>query len=162
MKMSKKHEATKVTKQSKAPEAAKSKSPKVQSAQAVRFTPGEVITGTEPVMCNVGRKTVKLTVKNSGDRPIQVGSHTHFFEANRALDFKRAEAFGYRLNIAAGTAVRLEPGDSKDVELTELGGKRVVIGACGLTMGSVDSSVVRQRALESAERLGFKGAKGEA
>ena len=109
-------------------------------------------------MCNVGRKTVKMTVKNTGDRPIQVGSHTHFFEANRAIDFKRADAFGYHLNIAAGTAVRLEPGESKDVELTELGGKRVVIGACGLTMGSVDSPVVRQRALESAKRLGFKGA----
>jgi len=149
----------KVTKTSKAPKAAnKSESPKVQSAQEARFTPGEVITGTEPVMCNVGRKTLKLTVKNTGDRPIQVGSHTHFFEANRAIEFKRADAFGYHLNIAAGTAVRLEPGESKDVELTELGGKRVVIGACALTMGSVDSPVVKQRALESAKRLGFRGA----
>jgi urease subunit beta len=156
MKMSKAH---KVSKESKAPNVTKtSKPPKVQSAEEVNFNPGECITGTEPVMCNVGRKTVKLTVKNTGDRPIQVGSHTHFFEANKAIDFKRADAFGYHLNIAAGTAVRLEPGESKDVELTEIGGKRVVIGANGLTMGSVDSPVVKQRALESAKRLGFKGA----
>jgi urease subunit beta len=154
--MSKAH---KVTRASKAPKAAKTPtSPKVQSAEAVRFTPGECITGTEPVICNAGKKTVKLTVKNTGDRPIQVGSHTHFFEANRAIDFKRADAFGYHLNIAAGTAVRLEPGESKDVELTEIGGKRVVIGANALTMGSADSPVVKQRALENAKRLGFKGA----
>jgi urease subunit beta len=158
MKMSKVNKASKTTKKSTTPKEAKSKAPSVKSAQGVNFTPGECITGTEPVMCNVGKKMVKMTVKNTGDRPIQVGSHTHFFEANRAIDFKRGDAFGYHLNIAAGTAVRLEPGESKDVELTEIGGKRVVIGACALTMGSVDSPVVRQRALDSAKRLGFKGA----
>lgn len=135
-----------------------SKAPSVQKTHAERFNPGEYVLGTEPVLCNVGRKTVKLTVRNTGDRPIQIGSHTHFFEVNRAIDFKRADAFGYRLNIASGTSVRFEPGDSKDVELTELGGKRVVYGANALTMGALNSPVVKQRALESARKLGFKGA----
>ena len=154
--MSKVHKATKTSEVPKVTKAAKAQS--VQKEQATPFTPGEYILGTEPVLCNVGRETVKLTVRNTGDRPIQIGSHTHFFEVNRAMDFKRADAFGYRLNIPSGTAVRFEPGDSKDVELTELGGKRVVFGANALTMGSVDSPVVRQRALESARKLGFKGA----
>jgi len=135
-----------------------SKAQSVQKTPGAPFNPGEYFLATEPISCNVGRKTVKLTVRNTGDRPIQIGSHTHFFEVNRAMDFKRADAFGYRLNIASGTSVRFEPGDSKDVELTELGGKRVVYGANALTMGSVDSPVVKQRALESARKLGFKGA----
>jgi len=122
------------------------------------LVPGEYLLSAEPVLCNQGRKTVKLTVKNTGDRPIQIGSHTHFFEVNKALDFPRAQSFGYRLNIPSGTAVRFEPGDTKEVELTELGGRRLVYGFNSLTMGSVDSPVVKQRALESAKKLGFKGA----
>jgi urease subunit beta len=120
--------------------------------------PGEYILSSEPVICNENRKTVKITVKNTGDRPCQIGSHTHFFEVNKALDFPREEAYGYRLNIPAGTSVRFEPGDSKEVELCELGGKRVSFGFNGLTMGSLKSTVVRNSALEKARMLGFKGA----
>ena len=79
--------------------------------------PGEYVLSTEPVECNANRKTVRLTVKNTGDRPCQIGLHSHFFEINRALDFPREKSYGYRLNIPAGTSVRFEPGDSKDVEL---------------------------------------------
>lgn len=120
--------------------------------------PGEYILSSEPVICNPNRKTVKLTVKNTGDRPCQVGSHTHFFEVNRALEFPREKAFGYRLNIPAGTSVRFEPGDSKEVELCELGGKRICFGFNALTMGSMNTTVVKKAALEKAKRLGYKGA----
>jgi urease subunit beta len=119
--------------------------------------PGEYILAEEPVICNAGRKTVKITVKNTGDRPIQVGSHTHFFEVNKALEFPREKAFGYRLNIPAGTAVRFEPGDTKEVELVEFAGRKVFFGCGGLTMGSVTSSVVKSMALEKARLLGYKG-----
>ncbi|HEX6562089.1 MAG: urease subunit beta [Nitrososphaera sp.] len=120
--------------------------------------PGEYILSSEPVVCNADRRTVKLTVKNKGDRPCQIGSHTHFFEVNRALDFPREKAFGYRLNIPAGTSVRFEPGDSKDVELCELAGARICYGFNGLTMGSMNSSVVMRNAIEKARQLGFGGA----
>lgn len=120
--------------------------------------PGEYILSSEPVICNENRKTTKVTVKNTGDRPCQVGSHTHFFEVNKALDFPREKSFGYRLNIPAGTSIRFEPGDSKDVELCELGGKRVCFGFNALTMGSLNSQVIRNSAIEKAKRLGYKGA----
>jgi urease subunit beta len=120
--------------------------------------PGEYILSTDPVLCNENRKTLKLTVKNTGDRPIQVGSHTHFFEVNKKLDFPRAEAFGYRLNIPAGTAIRFEPGDTKEVEICELKGKNVVFGFNSLTNGSTKSAVVKAAALEKAKKLGFEGA----
>ena len=86
-------------------------------------------------MANAGRRTVELTVANTGDRPIQVGSHFHFFEVNRALRFERVQAFGMRLNIPAGTAVRFEPGDDKRVTLVELAGDRRVFGLNALTQG---------------------------
>ncbi|MGC2428596.1 MAG: urease subunit beta [Nitrososphaeraceae archaeon] len=120
--------------------------------------PGEYILSSEPVICNENRKTSKVNVKNTGDRPCQVGSHTHFFEVNRALDFPREKAFGYRLNIPAGTSVRFEPGDSKEVELCELGGKRICFGFNALTMGSMNTTVVKKAAIEKAKRLGYKGA----
>ena len=120
--------------------------------------PGEYILSSEPVICNENRKTSKVTVKNTGDRPCQVGSHTHFFEVNKALDFPREKAFGYRLNIPAGTSVRFEPGDSKEVELCELAGKRICFGFNALTMGSMNTTVVKKTALEKAKRLGYKGA----
>jgi urease subunit beta len=120
--------------------------------------PGEYILSSEPVICNGNRKTVKITVKNTGDRPCQVGSHTHFFEVNKALDFPREKSYGYRLNIPAGTSIRFEPGDSKEVELCELGGKRISFGFNGLTMGSMNSKVIKGAAVERAKRLGFKGA----
>lgn len=120
--------------------------------------PGEYVLSPDAVMCNENRKTIKITVKNRGDRPCQIGSHTHFFEVNRALDFQREKVFGYRLNIPAGTSVRFEPGDSKEVELCELGGKRICYGFNGLTMGSMDSSIVMRAAVEKARKLGFSGA----
>jgi urease subunit beta len=120
--------------------------------------PGEYILSSEPVICNENRKTSKITVNNTGDRPCQVGSHTHFFEVNRALEFPREKAFGYRLNIPAGTSVRFEPGDSKEVELCELAGKRICFGFNALTMGSMNTTVVKKAALEKAKRLGYKGA----
>ncbi|QDK97557.1 urease subunit beta [Acinetobacter tandoii] len=100
--------------------------------------PGEVITPNRDIELNVGRETLKITVANAGDRPIQIGSHFHFYEANDALQFERERAKGYRLNIAAGTAVRFEPGQSRDVELVALAGKREVYGFAGRVMGKLD------------------------
>ena len=100
--------------------------------------PGEVITPDRDIELNVGRETLKITVANAGDRPIQIGSHFHFYEANDALQFERERAKGYRLNIAAGTAVRFEPGQSRDVELVTLAGKREVYGFAGRVMGKLD------------------------
>ncbi len=120
--------------------------------------PGEYILSSNPVICNENRKTEKITVKNTGDRPCQIGSHTHFFEVNKALEFPRQKAYGYRLNIPAGTSIRFEPGDSKEVELCELGGARIVYGFNALTMGGLKSSVVRNVALDKAKRQGYRGA----
>jgi urease subunit beta len=100
--------------------------------------PGEVITLNQDIEMNVGRETLKITVANTGDRPIQVGSHFHFAEANDALQFDRKQARGFRLNIAAGTAVRFEPGQSRDIELVALSGKREVYGFAGRVMGKLD------------------------
>jgi len=100
--------------------------------------PGEVITSDRDIELNVGRETLKITVANTGDRPIQIGSHFHFYEANDALQFERERAKGYRLNIAAGTAVRFEPGQNRDVELVALAGKREVYGFAGRVMGKLD------------------------
>ena len=101
--------------------------------------PGEVITPDRDIELNVGRETLKMSVANAGDRPIQIGSHFHFAEANDALQFDRNAARGYRLNIAAGTAVRFEPGQSRDVELVALVGKREVYGFAGRVMGKLDA-----------------------
>ena len=101
--------------------------------------PGEMKVQTGEIELNKGRRTVKLKVANSGDRPIQVGSHYHFYETNAALQFARRAAYGYRLNIAAGTAVRFEPGQSRGVELVELAGDRVVYGFNGAVMGPLDA-----------------------
>ena len=120
--------------------------------------PGEYVLSSDPVICNENRKTVRVSVSNRGDRPCQVGSHTHFFEVNRALDFPREQTFGYHLNIPAGTSIRFEPGDTKEVELCELGGMRICYGFNGLTMGSLASNINRNRALERARTLGFRGA----
>lgn len=99
--------------------------------------PGEYRLHFAAIECNSGRKTCRLTVSNTGDRPIQVGSHFHFAEANRNLSFSRQEAIGMRLNIAAGTAVRFEPGEAKEVELVEIRGTHHVYGLNDLTNGSV-------------------------
>lgn len=101
------------------------------------MTPGEIETVAGDIELNVGAKTVKLDVANSGDRPIQVGSHYHFFETNDALHFDRKTAYGMRLNIAAGTAVRFEPGQTRSVELIPLSGARVVYGFTGKVQGKL-------------------------
>ena len=121
------------------------------------FIPGEVITEDGTICLNAGKTTIKISVTNTGDRPIQVGSHFHFFEANKALLFHRKSAFGMRLDIAAGTAVRFEPGEEKEVQLVLIGGKRVGEGLSGLTNGSMDDEDTKKSAFEKAEKLGFKG-----
>jgi urease subunit beta len=122
------------------------------------MTPGEYILSANPITCNGNKKTITITVNNTGDRPCQIGSHTHFFEVNKALDFPREKAYGFRLNIPAGTSVRFEPGDSKEVELCELGGKRIVYGFNSLTIGGLKSSNIKNASLQKARQLGFKGA----
>jgi urease subunit beta len=97
--------------------------------------PGEMQIADGEIELNVGRATVNIEVANTGDRPIQVGSHYHFFETNDALLFERSKAYGYRLNIAAGTAVRFEPGQTRSVQLVALAGARKVYGFAGKVMG---------------------------
>lgn len=97
--------------------------------------PGEYQIKDGDIELNAGRRTLSLTVANTGDRPVQVGSHYHFFETNDALAFDREQARGMRLNIPAGTAVRFEPGQSRDIELVELAGDRIVYGFAGRVMG---------------------------
>jgi urease subunit beta len=99
--------------------------------------PGEIKAVSGEVELNKGRKTVSIQVVNAGDRPIQVGSHYHFYETNDALKFERQKAYGYRLNIAAGTAVRFEPGQTRSVELVALAGERKVYGFQGKVMGKL-------------------------
>lgn len=103
------------------------------------MAPGEYVLAETPVVCNEGREAITLEVLNRGDRPVQVGSHFHFAEANRALDFDRNRAVGRRLDIPAGTAVRLEPGDSTTVRLIPLGGDRIVYGFRDLMDGPLDA-----------------------
>ncbi len=100
--------------------------------------PGEVLLADGPIEANVGRRTIPMTVRNTGDRPIQIGSHFHFFEVNVALAFDRDVALGYRLNIPAGTAVRFEPGEERTVNLIAFGGEREVHGFNGLVNGSLE------------------------
>jgi urease subunit gamma/beta len=102
-----------------------------------RLQPGEIITVPGDLTLNEGRETLTLTVANTGDRPIQVGSHYHFFETNDALSFDRAKARGFRLDIPAGTAVRFEPGQTRQVHLVALAGKREVYGFQGKVMGKL-------------------------
>ena len=101
--------------------------------------PGEMLIEAGNIEMNVGRRVARITVANSGDRPIQVGSHFHFFEVNPALRFERASAYGMRLDIAAGTAVRFEPGQERTVSLVELAGDRIVFGFNGAVMGALDT-----------------------
>lgn len=116
--------------------------------------PGEYFVSEGDIEANVGRRTVEMTVANTGDRPIQVGSHFHFFETNRALAFDREGAFGMRLNIPAGTAVRFEPGEKKRVVLTELAGRRIVRGLNGLTEGETGADQ-KGAALKRLREKGF-------
>ena len=119
--------------------------------------PGEIRVADGEIELNVGRRTVTLTVANTGDRPVQVGSHYHFAETNPALAFDRAAARGSRLNIAAGTAVRFEPGQTRTVELVAYAGDRVVVGFRGDVMGPLDAPA--RVAKRPASRPGKKPAK---
>jgi urease beta subunit len=109
----------------------------------------------KPIIINEGRKSCELIVKNEGERTIQVGSHFHFFEVNRALVFDREKAFGMHLDIPSGTAIRFSPGKTLSVYLTEYGGKQVIKGFNGLTNGCVKDEKVRAEAFRKARKLGF-------
>jgi len=122
--------------------------------------PGEYFldTAAGAIEANAGRKTLRLLIKNTGDRPIQVGSHYHFFETNASLSFDRAAAYGMRLNIASGTAIRFEPGEEKEVELTNFAGRRIVHGFNGLVAGPLDDANSRANAIDRAYKAGFAAA----
>ncbi len=120
--------------------------------------PGEYILAKEDIIANEGRPTAKIVVINTGDRPVQVGSHFHFFEVNKQIKLNRGAAFGMRLNIPAGTAVRFEPGEEKEVELVTFGGKRNSFGFNNLTNGSTEGAS-KAEALEKAELQNFKNVK---
>ncbi len=127
-------------------------------AEVDALEPGAILAEEGEIELNAGRPKIRLRVVNTGDRPVQIGSHFHFFETNAALDFDRAAAFGLRLDIAAGTAVRFEPGQEKEVVLTTFGGRRELTGLNGLTEGVADDPDVRASALERARARGFRGA----
>jgi urease subunit beta len=120
--------------------------------------PGEYLLAKNPIVANVGKKTIKINVKNTGDRPIQVGSHTHFFESNKALVFQRSKTFGFHLNIPSGTSLRFEPGDSRIVQLTEFGGKRIVFGFNSLVNGKLTNKQ-KEISLMKLKKEGFMEAK---
>lgn len=131
----------------------------VAGAPVDEVEPGGLVIAAEgEIEINAGRRKTTLRVVNTGDRPVQIGSHYHFFEANRALEFDREAAFGMRLDIPAGTAVRLEPGQEKEVTLTAFGGERRLSGLNSLTEGRADDPGVRHAALERARSAGFRGA----
>ena len=121
-------------------------------------TPGEILTPDEDIELNAGRRKVKVKAVNTGDRPIQIGSHYHFFEANPALDFDRGASFGMHLDIPAGTAVRFEPGEAKEVTLADFGGTGEIFGLNSLTNGTTRSASRKAEALAKAKAKGFKGA----
>ncbi|MCD7904834.1 MAG: urease subunit beta [Clostridiales bacterium] len=122
-----------------------------------KVTPGEYFFDDDELIINEGKKTAEVTVVNTADRPVQVGSHYHFFEANKGLKFDRRLAYGMRLDIPSGTAVRFEPGEKKTVRLVKIGGKRIGFGLNDLVSGSLDDEEVKKKAFEKAEKLGFKG-----
>ena len=117
--------------------------------------PGEYFLSEEPIIANDKKITITLDIQNTGDRPIQVGSHAHFFEVNKALEFPRRKSYGFHLNIAAGTSIRFEPGDNKKVDLTEFSGKRIVYGFSGLVNGSLTEK--KEEAFSKAKEQGFRG-----
>lgn len=121
--------------------------------------PGEYFLKRKPVICNEGKRTVKVTVTNMGDRPVQIGSHFHFFEINRKMSFDRGAAFGMHLNIISGTAVRFEPGEEKTVELVEIGGLRRVYGHNNLVNGDISLDESKEAAIKRAEEMNFLNVK---
>lgn len=126
-------------------------------ARTDRLIPGEVLTEPGEITLNAGRRTLSCTVTNTADRPVQVGSHFHFFEVNKGLRFDRRAAYGMRLDIPAGTAVRFEPGETRTVTLTEIGGTREGYGLNALVNGKMDDPSVRKAAFARAGARGFLG-----
>lgn len=127
----------------------------IKAELAKPVIPGEIFVASGDIEAFKGRETKEVLVKNVADRPIQVGSHCHFFESNHALMFDREAAFGFRLCIPAGTAVRFEPGEEKRVTIVAVAGNRMAYGINGLTEGSLDDSQVRGNALTRASQRGF-------
>ena len=123
------------------------------------MTPGEYFFDGPPLELNAGRPTATISVNNTGDRPVQIGSHFHFFEVNRGLVFDRAAAYGMRLDLPAGTSVRFEPGEIKKVQLVALAGSRVVYGGNALVEGKLDDPAVKAAALKKMADLGFGNGK---
>ena len=117
--------------------------------------PGQIFFAEDDIEINVGREKKTISVDNTGDRPIQVGSHFHFMEVNRALLFDRPAAFGFRLDIPSGTAVRFEPGDTKEVALVAIGGNRRVRGLNDLTNGALDDAETKANAINKALDMGY-------
>jgi urease subunit gamma/beta len=126
--------------------------------EKTNIIPGEIITPDDQIEINVGRRRVAIEVVNTGDRPVQIGSHYHFFETNRALKFDREKSFGMHLDIPAGTATRFEPGESKEVTLVTFGGTGEIQGLNSLTMGTTRNDAQKAAALRRARERGFKGA----
>ncbi len=118
--------------------------------------PGEYILAPGSIECNKDRKVAAIKVVNTGDRPVQVGSHFHFFEVNRQMEFDREKAFGMRLNIAAGTAVRFEPGEEKEVELVSFGGGQRIFGFNNLVDGSIQGNESKEAAINKMTSANFK------
>ena len=116
--------------------------------------PGEYFPIDDAIIANKDKKILKITVANTGDRPIQVGSHTHFSEANKALEFDREKSLGFHLNISAGTSIRFEPGESKHVQLVEFGGTKTIYGFSGMVSGNLDEK--RNDAIKKLHENGFK------
>ncbi len=116
------------------------------------MVPGEYFTDGPTLELNAGRQTIDIEVNNTGDRPVQIGSHYHFFEVNRTLKFDRQAAYGMRLDLPAGTAVRFEPGEIRKVRLVAFSGERKVYGGSGLVMGSLDDAKGRAKAMERLEK----------
>ena len=116
--------------------------------------PGEIITDDKNILLNKDKNTIEIIVENKGDRPIQVGSHFHFFEVNKFHVFDREKSFGYRLDIPSGTSIRFEPGESKPIQLVEFGGNKVVYGYNDITCDKI-SDISKEKALKKAEQKGF-------
>jgi urease beta subunit len=123
--------------------------------------PGEWLLADDPIEINAGRRKLRVSVRNTGDRPIQVGSHFHFFEVNRALKFDRSATLGMRLDVPSGQSIRFEAGDERDVELVALGGHGRVVGFNSLLDGGTSARWTVERALRKATRLGFRSTEGE-
>ncbi|HEY6084411.1 MAG TPA: urease subunit beta [Nitrospira sp.] len=155
--MAKKRAGTVKNRKTDKKETGKSLAATIRAELSKPVIPGEIQFGPGDIEAFQGRATKELMVSNTADRPIQVGSHCHFFEVNRALKFDRTQAFGFRLQIPAGTAVRFEPGEEKRVTLVALAGKRMGHGINGLTNGSIDDAQVKAKALARAVELGFSG-----